>query len=155
PRRREARDRGAVDLVHRDQARAAERLRDARPVLGDRVARVVGAEAAIQRGVDAVADAADAREEAVADFWERGEARRWRERRGAHGSNPGSVMALPDSPSTLKSCPIWVGSTRRWSAARIAAATSAGLPRVSASARAVMPSRVSSWPWVIGPWTCA
>src|SRR5665213_2503310 len=68
-------DFGRMDLIDAEQtiARHAERRRHARAIFGDLVGRVVGADAAIEAGVDAFRHAAAAGEEAVMNAVEGGE----------------------------------------------------------------------------------
>jgi len=63
-----------MDLIRREQPiwRHAQRRRHARAVLGDLFRRIVGADAAIERSIEALRYAAGSREESVANARERG-----------------------------------------------------------------------------------
>ena len=131
---------GAVHLVEREEPRRgdAEGLGHAGAVERHRLALVGGAGAAVEPGVDAGGGAAAAGEEAVP---------RARQQVGGqdfegHQANPGGGGAPSGrSARTWKREPISSGWVKRRCAAAIASCVSAGRPRASARARAVMPRR--------------
>src|SRR3954467_13817965 len=126
-----------MDLVGGEQAirRDAERRRHAGTVLRDTRGRVVGADAAIEAGIDAVGHAAGAREEGVADAGQRGEGIRLQHAHIVKPGRAGSFGAERAIALTRRPMPVRSSLIRRSSAAWTATACFGGAPALSAAAR--------------------
>src|SRR5581483_9250206 len=141
-------DDGTMDLGQADQPYVRrQRIRDPPAILGHRCRIVFRAGTAIERGVDALRDAALAGEEAMGDA---GRVQTLR-LETLHGGKPAtSVMAGGISASTLKRRPIASWPISRSVAARRVRASS-GLAFINCSARSVMPRLARNAPCVAGP----
>src|SRR6186713_1290245 len=153
-----------MDLVQAEEMVRcdADMLGHAAAVLRDEGLIVVGAEPAIQRGIDAVGDAALAGEEGMAQAGHR------RQQRGSkrHEASPVRSKSLrpaspvnrgSEMPSTLniEPMPLRPVSVSRLSATEMSVATSGVAFCIRAAARVSMPTRLRKSPCVTGPCTRA
>ncbi len=116
---------GRMDLIGRDQAirRHAERCGHAGAVFGDLVGRIVRADAAIERGIDALRHAAVACEEGVANARELGERRGLQHTAGSYSNPGGTPTDGCAKAATLNSMPMPV---RPWPISRASAEVDIG-----------------------------
>src|SRR5581483_3776700 len=141
-----------VDLVASDElvGGAAQRRGGAAAILQHFRLVVAGAQAAIERREDALADAAVAGEEGVADA-AGGERVRSDQAARPSLSPAGAGSDGCASASTLNTLPISSGSIKRRQAASIAAACAGVARSLSAAARVARPSATRNAPCVTGP----
>src|SRR5665213_3323191 len=128
--------------------RQVEHLHRAGAILDDMRRRVGAGEAAIERGENAAADAARAREEGVAEerMLERVELDHLSRAKPAGGGAAGLVSA-----SALNRVPICAGSIKRRTPAASDSTVAASFPAPSVARRAATPSDCSHAPCAAGP----
>src|SRR4051812_30060297 len=156
-------DIGRVHLVRGEELRwrNAHRLGHPAAVLGDVGRIVMRAKAAIEAGIDALGDAAVAREEGVADAGEDGQGGR---RQCLHAVVSGVSLSATSVSSLGSEMPITLNidpmpprplSISRFSAPETLSETSGVAFDISVIARVSMPSRLRKSPCVAGPCTRA